>query len=440
MMTTNTLPDYIIDQARASDLVRLAERYGVTLRRESASSWCGPCPVCGGTDRFWIRDNRYKCRDNNGGCGISGDPIAFVMLRERCEFIEAVSMLTGYQAEGRIEHKTLPRRIEVPPAPPAPKRQPPNDAWIAKVTQAANDANRTLFTDAHAEPGREYLLGRGIEPHAWERFHLGYRADVPLPGTWDDKKKAYMLPGKPAIVMPWYRQGKITAIRYRFLERHEYTNAEGKPAGAKQTAQPGSYFTDSIYGAHVLPAYTWLPVEHSEGKRIEALRTLVVCEGEINAISIWQVTHDWGWEVLSLGSESAHVPQTVIDRLAMHFGRILIWMDRSGRAREEMARIGPLAWGVNSLPILDENGKQVIGDDGKPRQKDANDLLRDGDLGEFLARVRIAACRSSEERQRFYFDLWDADQLPGGLDVGARQVMSDATPAQWAEVGERVRG
>lgn len=416
------LPSHVVDQARTADLVRLTERYGVELRKESASSWCGPCPQCGGRDRFWIRENRYKCRDANGGCGIHGDPISFVMLRERCEFVEAVCMLTGYQTEERTERKTLPKRIEIPPAPPARKRAAPDATWIAKATKIAGEANHRLFTDAHADPGREYLLGRGIEPHCWERFNLGYRPDVPLPGTWLDEKKDYVQPRQAAIVMPWYRQGKVMAIRYRFLKMHEYADAKGKSTDAKQTAQPGSYFEDGIYGGHAMPEYTWMKVEHSEGKRIEALRTLVICEGELNAISIWQTTEPWNWDVLSLGSESAHFPQVVIDQLAMHFGRVLIWMDRSGRAREEMARIGPVAFGVNSVPVV-ENGKPVLGANGKPKQKDANDLLREGHLGGFLATVRIKAARTDEECKRFYFDLWDADQRPPFLDAGTRQVM-----------------
>lgn len=41
------IPATTIDAARATDLVQLAQRYGVQLRKESAASWCGPCPACG---------------------------------------------------------------------------------------------------------------------------------------------------------------------------------------------------------------------------------------------------------------------------------------------------------------------------------------------------------------------------------------------------------
>ena len=32
------------------------------LRRESADSWCGPCPKCGGVDRFVVKGERWWCR------------------------------------------------------------------------------------------------------------------------------------------------------------------------------------------------------------------------------------------------------------------------------------------------------------------------------------------------------------------------------------------
>lgn len=418
-MTTATLPDHIIDQARATDLTELATRYGVTLRKESASSWCGPCPKCGGDDRWWVKGNRYTCR----GCGANGDTIAFVQDREGCGFQEAVSMLTGYAVEGRtVERKPITKIQNLPPAQPKPQRQPPD---TAKFTKLANDANHALFTDPYAEIGRQYLLDRGIEAHCWQQFSLGYRPDVPLPGTWDAEKREYTHKRQPAIVMPWYRGGKVVAIRYRFLTLHEYTDTHGKPAKAKQTAQPGSLFTDGIYGAHALPEWSFEPTQPN-GKRGENYCTLVICEGELNAISIWQTCNHWNWEVLSLGSESAHVPQVVINEYARHFQRVLVWMDRPERAREEMASIGPLAYAVNSIPELDKDGKPVIGADGKPRQLDANDLMRAGLLGGFLASVRLQACRSAEERQSVIYALQWASEYPPFLDDGGRRVVREA--------------
>jgi hypothetical protein len=53
----------------------------------------GPCPECGGTDRFSvnIRKNVFNCRQ----CGAKGDPIAAAMLTHKCSFREAVERLVG---------------------------------------------------------------------------------------------------------------------------------------------------------------------------------------------------------------------------------------------------------------------------------------------------------------------------------------------------------
>jgi len=61
-----------------SNLLDLATR-DTTLRRSSSTGggeWCGPCPDCGGRDRFrvWPEKGRYWCR----GCGKQGDVIQYL--------------------------------------------------------------------------------------------------------------------------------------------------------------------------------------------------------------------------------------------------------------------------------------------------------------------------------------------------------------------------
>jgi hypothetical protein len=54
---------------------------------------CGPCPVCGGTDRFSIHTRKqvFNCR----GCGIAGDVIKLVQHLDNCTFVSAVETLIG---------------------------------------------------------------------------------------------------------------------------------------------------------------------------------------------------------------------------------------------------------------------------------------------------------------------------------------------------------
>ncbi|RYE48325.1 MAG: hypothetical protein EOP24_07910 [Hyphomicrobiales bacterium] len=62
----------------------------------------GPCPMCGGTDRFAIhtKKNTFNCR----GCGISGaGVIDLVMATEGVEFVVACEIITGRKAEAEID-------------------------------------------------------------------------------------------------------------------------------------------------------------------------------------------------------------------------------------------------------------------------------------------------------------------------------------------------
>lgn len=66
----------------------------------------GPCPVCGGTDRFAIhtKKNTYLCRR----CGISGEGvIKLVMDTERVTFVVACEIITGRKAAEPVDEARL---------------------------------------------------------------------------------------------------------------------------------------------------------------------------------------------------------------------------------------------------------------------------------------------------------------------------------------------
>src|SRR5262245_34124520 len=71
--------DADIDRARAANVMAILDRRGFTLT--GRSGWrCGPCPTCGGTDRFAVHPKKraFNCR----ACGASGsgaiDLVAFL--------------------------------------------------------------------------------------------------------------------------------------------------------------------------------------------------------------------------------------------------------------------------------------------------------------------------------------------------------------------------
>lgn len=86
------LPADLVERARAVRLEDEIERRGIKLKGRIER--IGPCPTCGGTDRFavHIRRQLWNCR----GCGKGGgDAISLVVHLDRVEFRQAVETLAG---------------------------------------------------------------------------------------------------------------------------------------------------------------------------------------------------------------------------------------------------------------------------------------------------------------------------------------------------------
>jgi phage/plasmid primase-like uncharacterized protein len=81
-----------VQSARAVPLERELDRRGVKLNRVGAER-VGPCPKCGGDDRFAINTKKqvFNCR----GCGIAGDVIQLVEHLDGVDFTTACAQLTG---------------------------------------------------------------------------------------------------------------------------------------------------------------------------------------------------------------------------------------------------------------------------------------------------------------------------------------------------------
>lgn len=92
--------------AKAVPIERVIDERGIKLRGRIER--IGPCPVCGGTDRFGIniRKQAWNCR----GCQNGGDVIALVQHLDRVVFAEAVTTLSGAPRETKRDRKFPDRR------------------------------------------------------------------------------------------------------------------------------------------------------------------------------------------------------------------------------------------------------------------------------------------------------------------------------------------
>jgi phage/plasmid primase-like uncharacterized protein len=108
--------------ARARD-VRIedeVERRGIKL--VGRIDRCGPCPVCGGHDRFGVNTKKqlWNCR----GCEVGGNAISLVMFLDGSDFHTAIETLTGK------------RTIDYHPR-PAPRADRCNDDSAMRVLACA---------------------------------------------------------------------------------------------------------------------------------------------------------------------------------------------------------------------------------------------------------------------------------------------------------------
>ena len=82
-----------IARARAVPVYAVIRRHRINLRQQGASEMVGPCPKCGGDDRFAInvKKNVFNCR----GCSTRGDAIELEQFLNGGDFNAACEILTG---------------------------------------------------------------------------------------------------------------------------------------------------------------------------------------------------------------------------------------------------------------------------------------------------------------------------------------------------------
>lgn len=164
-----------VDQARqrilqGADILASAERR-VELHREAKGEYSGPCPKCGGNDRFHCTKDWFFCRQCHQK---RGDFIEYTSWRDNLSYLETIKKLDS----GVIA--SLPNE-PVKPIRPAHK---PNEWDEAKQLKKTLDAHKALIAGSgkYAQQAREYLQSRGLTIETAQAFKLGCR-QATLPNT-----------------------------------------------------------------------------------------------------------------------------------------------------------------------------------------------------------------------------------------------------------------
>jgi len=216
--------------------------------------------------------------------------------------------------------------------------------WTTRAEQRA--AIQQLLHKPTGEPGRAYLLQRGISLATARAWNLGFNHQ-----TWHPQQQARA----PAIHIPWWNGQYLTAVQYRFIGADI---AKRERFGQRQGGQR------LLFG---------LPLLNQEPN-------LVLVEGEFNAIAIWQACKDIGIDVLSWGAQESILQPQVNALAAMiirrGYRRTILWADEEALAHQVRRQF------INRTP----GTKIAI---SSPFKLDANDLHVRHELRTFIQEILL---------------------------------------------------
>lgn len=185
------------------------------LKLKTPNEYCGPCPKCGGEDRFivFIEKQKFYCRQ----CNWKGDAIDYLrFIDPQLTFSEAkerAGIETTLFFAGPQKQESRPERLYSEP-------QEPPETWSQEALKIVEKCHGFLFDTTDGNQHLEWLKNeRGITAKSVQRFALGWnQKDLYLPReAWGmpvdkDKKKLFIPSG---LIIPTIEQNKVVRLRVR---------------------------------------------------------------------------------------------------------------------------------------------------------------------------------------------------------------------------------
>ncbi|WP_235889108.1 DUF7146 domain-containing protein [Maritimibacter alexandrii] len=146
-----------LEAARSIPISDVAQRLAIPDLKRAGGEIVGPCPQCGGRDRFAINPQKgvFNCRV----CGAHGSGIDLVRHVLSCEFGAALDYLVGARAIEISDEERRRRRAA------AERAERKREADAARFRRKAIEDGRRIWraaVDPHGTLAADYLAARGV--------------------------------------------------------------------------------------------------------------------------------------------------------------------------------------------------------------------------------------------------------------------------------------
>lgn len=306
----------------------------------NGGEWAGPCPFCGGKDRFRV----WPEQDGGGGfwcrqCKAQGDAIAYLQKRDNLTFAEACERLGGGKVApgARLSQGTSSSPA---PGPMYAETEPPSAVWQARACEFVAYAQGQLWQTPDA---LAYLRDRGLSDDTIRAAGLGYNPKE-MKGSvrrWDAEgvyvwlPRGWVIPCESADVL-WYVK----------VRRHpdDLAAAAGSAIAAAAmrlpSKMPAKYQT--LKGGH-------LTMYGLETLASDRYTDCIICEGEFDALLLRQHVGSLVGCV-ALGSANMNLDMQAIDQLVA-IRRVWVAYDDDEAGRAGAEKLLAASARIHLLPV-----------------------------------------------------------------------------------------
>ena len=334
----------MIDQSQIN-LINLIPTPLKRVGSTGGGEYHGPCPFCGGTDRFIVQPNgkdgpRWFCRQ----CGKSGDAISFIQEYEGVPFKEACERLhlEAQQPTPRARQQLQPT-INAGDLQDYPCFDP---AWQAAAEDFVYDCIDRLRDGWHSLAAARYLEARGIDQTNAVAAMLGLN-DQDYRATWGSCDVWF----PRGITIPWRIDHQYWNVRLR------RPNADLGQGGDKYVSPKGC--ANGLYNADM----------------IAPNMTIIMTEGEFDQMVVdrWLCEHQRsGVRAVSIGSCSGARLLRWVCRLELA-KRVIVAFDND-KAGDQAAQYWQAALPRKAVRL-------------RPSKKDITEMWQAGELAGFIGGV-----------------------------------------------------